>query len=280
MKPESFDRLLEGASVLIHSASPFFIGTSHDPKTELLDPAVQGTQNALEAAKRAKGIRRVVVTSSVASVFGDNQDMQVEGVSAFSEAHWNTSSRLDHQPYQYSKVMAERKAWELAGDAAFDLITINPGLIVGPSLAPDSASGSMEVMSQFLDGTLAMGAPDLEFPLVDVQDVAEAHVKAATWPDLSGRYIIVDRTMSFMHMSRVLSALELKRLPKYTLPKWLVWLAAPFVGQSREMIQKNVGHHIEFDTEKSKHELKLEYRPVARSIKEHVLQLKNSRSSK
>ena len=56
-----------GISAVIHVASPFTI-TFKDAQKELLDPAVKGTQNVLQSA-HASGIRRIIVTSSIASVF-------------------------------------------------------------------------------------------------------------------------------------------------------------------------------------------------------------------
>jgi nucleoside-diphosphate-sugar epimerase len=64
LKAGDFDNVVRGADFVLHTASPFFTETS-DPQKDLVDPAVNGTTNVLNAAGKA-GIKRVVVTSSVA----------------------------------------------------------------------------------------------------------------------------------------------------------------------------------------------------------------------
>lgn len=55
-----------GSSLVFHVASPFFIDAT-DPQAQLVDPAVKGTTNVLGSVVRHKaGVRRVVLTSSVA----------------------------------------------------------------------------------------------------------------------------------------------------------------------------------------------------------------------
>ena len=50
-----------------------------------------------------------------------------------------------HQPYTYSKIVAERAAWEIAGaQDRWDLVVINPGFVLGPSLTTASNSGELQ----------------------------------------------------------------------------------------------------------------------------------------
>ena len=108
---DSFDAPMAGCDVLMHTASPFVLDGFTDANEALVRPAVEGTRNVLNAANRCETLKRVVLTSSVASVYGDATDMK--GKSAFTEADWNTTSTVDHNPYQYSKVAAEREAWKI-----------------------------------------------------------------------------------------------------------------------------------------------------------------------
>lgn len=61
--PEAFGTVLQGVDYVIHVASPLPNGNE-----DLLTPAVKGTTSILEAALKVKGIRKVVVTASVASL--------------------------------------------------------------------------------------------------------------------------------------------------------------------------------------------------------------------
>ena len=59
-------------------------------------------------------VRRVVFTSTVGAIFGDYIDVMSMPGRILSEAHFNSTSSLTHNPYHYSKVMAEKEAWNIA----------------------------------------------------------------------------------------------------------------------------------------------------------------------
>ncbi len=98
METGSYAEAMKGCSVVFHTASPFVIRVS-DPQKDLVDPAQLGTRNVLEEANRTPTVRRVVVTSSCAAIYGDNADLRKTKQGKFTEDDWNTSSSLDHQPY-------------------------------------------------------------------------------------------------------------------------------------------------------------------------------------
>ncbi|CAH2042036.1 unnamed protein product [Thlaspi arvense] len=58
---------VKGAVGVFHVASPCIVDEVKDPEKELLDPAIQGTNNVLTAAKELV-VRRVVVTSSISAI--------------------------------------------------------------------------------------------------------------------------------------------------------------------------------------------------------------------
>ena len=109
----AFDAAMAGCELVFHTASPFVLSGIDDPQRQLVEPAVTGTRNVLHAADRCADVKRVVLTSSVASIYGDAVDLRNTRNGVFTEADWNTTSSLTHQPYSYSKVAAERAAWRL-----------------------------------------------------------------------------------------------------------------------------------------------------------------------
>lgn len=96
----SYAEAMKGCDVVFHTASPFTSNIS-DPQRDLVDPAVKGTRNVLETANETKSVKRVVVTSSCASIYGDNQDVANAPGGILTEEVWNTTSRLDHQAYSF-----------------------------------------------------------------------------------------------------------------------------------------------------------------------------------
>ena len=65
---------MAGCEVVFHTASPFTTKIT-DAKRDLVDPALTGTRNVLNQATQTPSVRRVVVTSSCAAIYGDNQDV-------------------------------------------------------------------------------------------------------------------------------------------------------------------------------------------------------------
>jgi len=126
LEPGSYAGAMAGCELVFHTASPF---TAHveDPVKQLIEPAQLGTRNVLEQAKQTPSVKRVVLTSSCAAIYGDNADLEKTPRGVFTEEIWNTSSSVDHQAYSYSKTLAEREAWEIAGTQdRWDLVTVNP----------------------------------------------------------------------------------------------------------------------------------------------------------
>lgn len=271
-----FDAAMQGCELVFHTASPFIIRGLTDPQKQLIEPALQGTRNVLEAANRVASVKRVVLTSSVVAIYGDYQDMEQTPNFIFTEAHWNTTSSVSHQPYSYSKTLAEQEAWRICqAQQRWDMVVLNPGLVLGPSLAQASDSTSLSTMLELMDGSLRTGAPNLRFPIVDVRDVATAHIKAALKPEAQGRHILVAGSASMLEMAHAIKQVLPGRckLPLWQVPKAVVWLIAPTKGITRAFVARNVGHAIEFDNRRAKQELGLDFLPVSRSVQDHAQQI-------
>lgn len=271
---DSFDAPMEGCDILMHTASPFVLDGFTDANEALVRPAVEGTRNVLNAANRCSSLKRVVLTSSVASVYGDGTDMK--GKKAFTEKDWNTTSSVDHNPYQFSKVAAEREAWKIHdAQSRWDMVTINPGMVYGPSLTNASSSASIGTLLDMGRGKLKTGVPDLVYGAVDVRDVAEAHLLAAFTPEASGRYILVSESVSMLDIARSLREQFGSQypFPKMQVPKLMVWLFGPMMGPvTRKFISRNIGYPVHFDNARSK-QLGIQYRTVAQTLKDHFEQV-------
>lgn len=276
LKPGSFDAAMQDCELVMHTASPFVISGIKDPYEDLVRPAVEGTRNVLEAANRTASVKRVVLTSSEAAIYGDNIDARDAPNHTLDENTWNTSSSLEHQPYSFSKVSAEREAWAIQKkQSRWDLVTINPGLVLGPSLTQASASTSLVFIKQLTNGTMFPAAPYLPMGVVDVRDVAQAHIKAGFTPQAQGRHAVSAGDATPLEMGRLLRKRfgNKYRFPLFQAPKFMIKLMAPAVGLTRKYVELNVGHPLHFDSSKSRRELKLEYRPLEQTLADHFTQL-------
>jgi nucleoside-diphosphate-sugar epimerase len=274
----SFDEPMQGCELIMHTASPFFTTKTKNPEEELLRPAKEGTRNLLEAVKRTPTVKRVVLTSSVAAIYGDNVDIKLAPRKVFTEQEWNVTSSAKHNPYPYSKMIAEKEAWAIAKEAEqWDLVTINPGWILGPSLSKRKDSMSISTMIQFGDGTFRMGVPELWNGIADVRDVASAHIKAGFTPKASGRHIIVSGEAKLLDLANILrnNFGGSFPFPKRQAPKLLFWLIAPRLGYTRKYVSRNVGHQIKFDNSYSKADLGMSYIRIEQTVKDHFQQILN-----
>ena len=272
----SFDTAMQGCEIVLHMASPFVVTNYKDAIKDIIEPAIIGTENVLNSVNRMESVKRVIVTSSIASTYGDAVDILQTPQNIFDESHWNTTSSTTHQPYPYSKVMAERKAWDMAkAQDRWDLICINPALVLGPSLTAGTQSGSVEVLQQFANGMTLAGVPAMWNGIVDVRDVADAHIAAAFSSTASGRYIISGGSLSLMEMGKILRKNfgNFYPFPRNQLPKIAFKAFGPAFGFSRAFVDKNMGYPIFFNANKSRKELGMNYRNIEVSLVEHFQQM-------
>ena len=268
--PGAYAEAMAGCELVIHTASPFTLAVD-DPQRDLVDPAVEGTANVLTSANETESVKRVVLTSSCAAIYGDNADIAGMPEKKLTEAVWNTSSSLKHNPYALSKTLAEKKAWEIAGQQQrWDLVTINPSFILGPGINPNLTGESYSTIVQFGDGTMAAGVPDFRIGVIDVRDVAAAHILAGFTPAAQGRHILSGHDTGFPEMSSVLREHFGERFGfgKSILPKFLVWLVGPMLnpGLTRKMVSRNVGIAFLADHSKSVRELGVSYRSLEETM--------------
>lgn len=270
----SYDQAAQDCSAIIHTASPFTFAFKNAAK-ELVEPAVIGTENILHAANASKSVRKVVITSSVGAIMGDMRDMKRKGLTAFSESNWNTTSNINHKPYEYSKTEAEKKAWEMAEQQKqWELAVINPFFVMGPPLSPHLHSESVGYMLRYLKGDYKKGVPELYMGYVDVRDVAQAHIYALE-NRAEGRHILCERISTLLGFAQAIESQfpNTYQLPKKIIPKWLMYLIGRSARMNPKYIKTNIGHPIAMDNSKSKKALKIDYIPLEKTVEDMVNQL-------
>jgi dihydroflavonol-4-reductase len=263
LNDEGWERAVEGCDYVLHVASPFPPAQPKDPD-ELIVPAREGTLRVLRASLDA-GVKRVVVTSSVAAVSGGRR-----ASGALTERDWTNLDNPNLTPYVRSKTLAERAAWDLVNERGEveKLAVVNPGAILGPVLSEDR-SYSIEMVERLLKGT--PGAPRIGFSIVDVRDVVDLHLRAMTTVEAGGeRFIAVT---SFRWMAEVAEVLRDRlgegaaKVPKRAVPNWLVRAMAVFDPGIRSVVGQ-LGRRTELSNEKAKTALGWSPRPVEETIAE------------
>lgn len=281
----SFDAAMSGCRVVFHVASPFLMPERiKDGRRDVVEPALLGTRNVLAGVERTPTVERLVFTSTVGAIFGDYADVLGMTDGVLSERYFNTTSTVENNPYHYAKTVAERAAWEAeAAQDRWRMVSVNPGLILGPSLTPTSESGSLFLLEELFKGYFFYGAPDFSFTTVDVREVADAHIAAAEKPEAKGRYIVADRTMtSFHEMSRIIRSRHPRdrRLPRTALPHWPVRLLGPAFGLTQDYIRKHLGIRFPVDNSRSVRELGITYRPIEQTLLDHYEAWRSQRAAR
>ncbi len=235
-KDAGWDAATANAKYILHVASPFPTTMPKD-ENDLIIPAKEGALRVLRAAKNA-GVKRVVMTSAFGAAGMGYTAAKNDYV--FTEKDWsNLSSDSKLNAYYKSKTIAEKSAWDFIKreGGALELATILPVAVIGPVLGR-KATGSNELITMMLSGHLP-GFLDFYMPIVDVRDLAKAHILALEIPNAAGeRFIISNEQSLAMKQVGMIIKNQLgeaaKKIPNRTIPSFILKLAAPFHSLARD----------------------------------------------
>jgi nucleoside-diphosphate-sugar epimerase len=204
MDADSVVRAVAGCCEVIHTAAAVRI-MAKKPQSQIVDPSVIGTQNVLDAIDVAGSVERLVHTSSTAAIrptkWQDGQTLTTDT--------WADDATLEGNPYGLAKFSAERlvRDWHSAKDVSSRprMVTINPCIVFGPPLSERHLRGSVSFIMTLLRREIPFVIP-MHVSIVDVRDVAEAHVRALTMGEDTGRYLVVSGQMWFKEIARALKS--------------------------------------------------------------------------
>jgi nucleoside-diphosphate-sugar epimerase len=255
---------LDGIDAVLHVASPVMPGHVED-EAQLVATAREGTLRVLRAARDA-GVRRVVLTSAFHAVSWGHPDTS----RVFTEDDWTVLDGPGTDAYARSKTLAEQSAWEFARSepGAPELVTMLPVAVVGP-LVGSGVSGLNQVILNLLQGAIP-ATPRLFFPIVDVRDVARAHVLALQAPSAAGqRYLLSDGpALEMQAVARILRehlGEAAAKVTTRTLPNAIVRLTGLFSPQMRAIVA-DLGVAKRASHEKVRRELGWEPRPAQDAV--------------
>jgi dihydroflavonol-4-reductase len=251
-----------GCRYVIHGASPT-PNTMQGAEENWIAPARDGMLRVLRAAREA-GVARVVLTSAFGTIsYGHKAQTR-----PFTEEDW-TDTTADIPPYQKSKTLAERAAWDFVANEGkgLELATVHPVAVLGPVLAKDF-SHSLTIVLRMLNGLSRV--PKVNSGFVDVRDVADLHVRAMTSPAANGQRFLAISGHShwFIELAQMLRKRLGKRarhVPTRELPNWIVRLVARRDPAMR-MMAAQVGKVMDASGAKAERLLQWKPRPVEDSL--------------
>ena len=238
-RDSGWDSAIRDCNYVLHVASPFVL--TDEDEDFFVKPAVEGVQRALKFSKK-HNVKKVILTSSFAAIHETLNDRQ----ESFDEEDWSNPNKPGISFYAKSKTMAELAAWEFMEmeNPDFSLTVINPVLVMGPSLSKDVGT-SNSLVKNMINGSVP-GTPKIHIGIVDVRDVASAHILAMESSGADGERIIVSEKELWVHeVAAILRDAGFNKTPKVEFPKWLMKVVAlfrkdlalmvPMIGKRRDV---------------------------------------------
>ncbi|KAL4477994.1 hypothetical protein ABPG72_013402 [Tetrahymena utriculariae] len=255
---DSWDAAMKDVDYVVHTASPF---PQTVPKNEddLIKPAVQGTEAVFEAALK-HGVKKIVITSSIASVFTG-----ITNKNCFTCNDW--SNLAQSPPYEKSKTLAEKKAWEIyeKNKSKIQMTIILPGYIQRPSFHSNdyvSADFILKAMKNELPGI-----PKVSFATIDVRDCALAHVIPLDEDKLEltngKRYLLTEGTYWMYDLIQILKeefSQYKYKFASFTVESRLLLSLAGCIDKQVDLIKPFFNRRIIFDNTPTMKDLNLHFR--------------------
>ncbi len=208
----SLDLACEGCDGVFQLASVYQFCKPSDVEN-MVQTGTIGVKNILQASLKAR-VSRVIFTSSVVAIGATKK-----GSHPATEKNWNKDFSV---PYFYQKTIGEQMAIDLAKEINLDVITICPGVILGPFFQKNTPS--VDNIEAIAKGAMAFGVPDITLATVDVRDVATVHRLCFERGVRGERYLAVENNYSIHEIAKTIKSIGvegkigLKVLPRCIQP--------------------------------------------------------------
>lgn len=213
-------------TAILHMASPFGYSTTNFER-DLMQPAVNGTKAVLYAASKTPSVRRVIHTNSFACVFDASLGPRrgyVYTAQDFSPLTYAQGVAAPNAAvaYRASKAVAEQTAYTFLEEKSpnFDFVSMCPAMVFGPFLNTDfsipETLDQLNTSNQLVWDVISAGEesemPPTKGPVwIDVRDVAKAHVRALTDPNMAGKRLLLAKGL---YCSQEIADLARELVPK------------------------------------------------------------------
>jgi dihydroflavonol-4-reductase len=209
----SMRRALDGCDTLFHTAGM----VASRPRRQVWRVNAVGPRIAVETAAEC-GVRRVVVTSSVASIGPATGDQPATERNPYPE-------RGTGLLYTDSKFEGERGAFAAGARLGIDVVSVCPSYVLGPALNRTRAGEtSTRIVANYLRGRLP-AIVDAYTNIVDVEDVAAGQVLAEERGRAGERYILGGENMPWSEVIERVARISGVRHPVLVLPPEIAGVA-------------------------------------------------------
>jgi nucleoside-diphosphate-sugar epimerase len=266
---DSVNSAIAGCTDLIHTAAAVRI-SAKEPQRQIVDPSVIGTQNVVAAIDAAGTVERFVHTSSTAAI----RPINWKNGQILTTETWADDATLENNPYGLAKVSAERivREWHSDGGSKPRMVTIHPSVVFGPPMSKIHLRGSLSFLNALVQRKIPLLIP-IQINIVDVRDVAEAHVRALTMGENAGRYLTVSGDMQFSEISKTLREEypELKT-PRFSVPYLIALFFGPLFDKriTYSWAKQHLKRNLYWDATPAERELDMSWKSPRDSVIESV----------
>lgn len=135
----SFEKAIQGCFGVFHLAHPMDV-QNKEPEEKVTKRAVEGTLGILKACLESKTVKKVVYTSSAATVLFNDKNLDVVDEDVWSDIDICRSSNLVGSSYLVSKIMTEKGLLEFGKVNGLEVVSLVLPLVVGPFICPNIPS--------------------------------------------------------------------------------------------------------------------------------------------
>nr|ASU87422.1 dihydroflavonol-4-reductase [Camellia sinensis] len=208
----SFDDAIQGCHGVFHVATPMNFVFVMDPENEYIKPTVDGVLNVMRSCCKAKTVKRIIYTSTMATI-----EYQQKPPSQYDESIWTDvdfcrARKMFAWMYLVAKTEAEKAAWKFAEDNGPDLITVHPCSVIGPFITPYKPPCTSMALA-LITKNKAFYPMLTQGHAVHVDDVCNAHIYLFEHPQAKGRYICSSHSFTILDLASSLS----KKYPEYNI---------------------------------------------------------------
>ena len=223
MRDDGWDEAVKGCDYVLHVASPVYEKNMQD-ENSFIQPAKEGLLRALKPAVKYK-IKRFVMTSSIAAITQGHEDKEID------ESFWSVIDE-NTLPYIKSKTYAEKAMWDymnqIEKNKKIEVCTINPSIVFGPSLTYDMGASNLLIRALLVGKLPALAK--IQFNVVNVLDVAKAHVLALKSDSAAGlRFIVSEKALWLSDIAEILKNNGFKKVPTIVAPNFLLGFLSFFL---------------------------------------------------
>ncbi len=261
---QHWDNVMKDCNYVLAIATPSSTLNYSEPDA-LISITQSSVLRLLKAAKEA-GIKRIILTSSQATVtYGNNDTNKI-----YNGSDWTNFNNPSLDQYIRSRTISEKMAWEFINsqeNKTLELCTIHPGFIVGPLLHDEIRGISAKKFKSIFTKRIFL-SPNRYVNCVDVRDIAKLQVAAIKSDLVSGKRIlcISSNPISFNEISSILKK-EGYRFITFVIPDFLIKFLGLFSKRFKQMSYL-LNRKITVDNSEAKELLDWKQTPIEISIRD------------